>query len=484
MKNLILLMLAFIPFACSFPVAEESLDAFPPIFPDYAEVTVPYNIAPLNFCVRDSSASDFAVEMTAGDYCCKLRSKDGVFNIPYTEWRALLSAGDSILVSVFRRADGVWQSYQPFAVYVSQDRIDPYLAYRLIPPGYEVWDEVGLYQRCLENFEQTPIIENSSTEGNCMNCHSFSSRNPDKFLFHIRGSLGGTYRVDGNAVEKLNTKTPETVSALVYPSWSETGDYVAFSVNSIAQLFHSNNRNRVEVFDTESDVVVYDVAKREIAFSPLTKSEDRFETFPTFSPEGDWLYFCSSPAINNMPYEYKQLQYDIVRVAFDRTECSFGKDLETVYHASEAGSASFPRISPDGRYLIFTAQSYGNFSIWHKDADLFMIDLLSPSFDAVPLSDLNSSDVESYHSWSSNSRWIVFSSRRDDGLYTKPYFGHIDADGKVSKPFLLPQLDPYEYYEDLMVSFNIPEFVSGKIVISQETIVRSAHSPGVTIMVK
>ena len=72
------------------------------------------------------------------------------------------------------------------------------------------------------------------------------------------------------------------------------------------------------------------------------------------------------------------------------------------------------------------------------------------------------SDTESYHSWSSNSRWIVFSSRRIDGLYTRPYFAYIDEEGNASKPFLLPQKDT-DYYHRFMKSYNIPEFITGKV---------------------
>jgi hypothetical protein len=109
---------------------------------------------------------------------------------------------------------------------------------------------------------------------------------------------------------------------------------------------------------------------------------------------------------------------------------------------------------------MFTLSSYGNFSIWHKDADLYMIDLETKK--AYPLDALNSDDVESYHSWSSNSRWVVFSSRRIDGLYTRPHFAYIDAEGNASKPFLLPQKD-VEFYHYFMKSYNIPEFITGKV---------------------
>ena len=87
-----------------------------------------------------------------------------------------------------------------------------------------------------------------------------------------------------------------------------------------------------------------------------------------------------------------------------------------------------PGFPPDGKQLVFTLSEYGNFSIWHKDADLYRIDLDSGVMHRMD--EVNSDDVESYHSWSSNSRWLVFSSRRIDGLYTRPYLVHIDENGK------------------------------------------------------
>jgi hypothetical protein len=93
----------------------------------------------------------------------------------------------------------------------------------------------------------------------------------------------------------------------------------------------------------------------------------------------------------------------------------------------------------------------------------------------APMTALNSDDVESYHSWSSNSRWLVFSSRRDDGLYTKPYFSYIDKDGVAHKPFLLPQRDPRMYYKLQMNAYNIPEFVSGKVELNGSEIAEFAR---------
>ena len=66
----------------------------------------------------------------------------------------------------------------------------------------------------------------------------------------------------------------------------------------------------------------------------------------------------------------------------------------------------------------------------------------------------NSEDTESFHNWSTNSRWLVVSSRRDDGLFTRPYFCHVDTDGKVTKAFMLPQRNPRQFYRGRFMSFS------------------------------
>ena len=110
--------------------------------------------------------------------------------------------------------------------------------------------------------------------------------------------------------------------------------------------------------------------------------------------------------------------------------------------------------------MLLTIANYGYFMIWNKSADLYMLDLTTKELS--PLTLANSPDVESYHSWSSNGRWAVFSSRRDDGLYTRLYITHIDENGEASKAFMLPQEDP-GYYHSLMKSYNVPEFVKGEV---------------------
>jgi hypothetical protein len=486
MKIVLLLLFISLLTSCTVeaPEGRKSVD-LPDVFPDYAGVTIPPNIAPLRFALTPAGAEGYAVieiEGAGSGRSLTVKSSKGSFRIPASQWKELLaqSAGQSLSVSVTARTPGgEWITYAPFTLNVAREAVDPYIAYRLIEPGYELWNQMGIYQRNLETYTQTPIIENKMSGNNCMNCHSFCMQNPRMMLFHTRDTYPGTLLIDGDRVEKLNTKTPQTISPLVYPSWHPSGRFVAFSVNRTQQGFHHNDPNRVEVFDHSSDVVVYDVERHEIISASSLFSETAFETFPSFSPDGMTLYFCTAPS-RSMPESFRDVKYSLCSVTFNADTRSFGKTTDTLYNAVREGkSASFPRVSPDGKYLLYTLSGYGNFSIWHSDADLHILDLSNRT--SRPLDALNSPDVESYHSWSSNSRWVVFSSRRIDGLYTRLFIAYINSEGKASKPFLLPQKDT-GFYHRFMKSYNIPEFITGKVTVSSRRLsLAIKNDPGVDV---
>jgi Tol biopolymer transport system component len=319
---------------------------------------------------------------------------------------------------------------------------------------------MGIYERDLSSFDERPLIENTQFEG-CVNCHSFNRGNPADMSLHIRGPHGATLlRQNYGPVTAYNTKTDQTLGLCVYPYWHPSGRYIAYSTNTTNQLFHSANHNRIEVFDTASDLQVYDVEKNELLLSPLLKNDSIYETFPVFSADGRSLYFCSARALPEGSHQLDSIRYNLCRVDFDPATGTFGDSIETIIDAeAQHKSVSFPRPSYDGRYLCYTLSDYGQFSIWHHEADLYLLDLSTG--ESRPMTAANSKDTESFHNWSTNSRWMVLSSRRDDGLFTRPYFCHIDAKGNVTKAFMLPQRNPRRFYRDRFLSFNVPDFIIG-----------------------
>ena len=389
------------------------------------------------------------------------------------EWRALtaVACGDSIAVEVFAEQDGQWVRFTPYYIYVSPDSIDPYLSYRMISPSYVSYEELTINQRCLETFDEQVIADNMlcSTEagGQCINCHSYQQWNPDRMQLHARHAHGGTViAYDGQVSKSTSQPTP------VYPAWHPSLKLIAYSTNKTLQTFHTADLNKIEVIDAESDLLLYDIDKHQMTV--IEQQPDELETFPCWSPDGRWLYFASAhfeyPAdtvdMSEITLRAQEVKYNLYRKSFNPDTREFGS-RELVFAADTMGmSATLPRLSPDGRFLMFTMAAWGNFHIWHRDADLWLMDL-SGEGRIRPLSELNSDDTESYHSWSSNGRWVVFSSRRTDGIFTRPFFAHIDADGRTSKPFELPMQDP-DRHRQLLKSYNVPELMRGPVTLTPQ----------------
>ena len=285
----------------------------------------------------------------------------------------------------------------------------------------------------------------------------------------IRQYLGGTILSIDGQLRKVNLKTDSTISAGVYPAWHPTHDYIAYSTNKTHQSIHSIGNNRIEVTDEESDLILYDI--RNNAVSIIENDPKQFECFPAWSPDGHMLYYVS--AYYDAPFDskrkdqvfinYDRIRYSLYRKQFDPDTRTWGPSSILYDCASEGLSATLPRVSPDGRWLMFSMAPYGVFHIWHRESDLWMIDLRNSTVRS--LSELNSPEVESYHSWSSNGKWVIFSTRREDGAYTRLYIAHMEKDGTFSKPFALPQHDP-DFNRTFLYSYNIPEFMKEPVRIS------------------
>lgn len=456
MKKLVyLLTILTLCVACApTPKDVQQSDELPPIYPDYCEVTIPENIAPLNFLLR---ANCEAIEVKAGSLTIHARGNEAIFDID--DWEALMeqSAGKEIDVTITALIDGRWIQYKTFHWQVVTDQVDPYLTYRLIEPDYEIWNNVQIQQRCVENFETNALGHYEQLDNRCMNCHTFANQDPNLSMMYVRGENGGAILNQNGKLSKLN------IPGSVYFGFSPSGRYITYSTQQIIPAFHSLASKRLEVFDAKSNVFVADMEQHRIISSPLLSDSLKFETFPTFSPDGKYIYYCAADSVS-LPMEIKQLQYSLVRIPFDEQTGTIGTQVDTLQRATASPqsktSVCHPRISPDGRYLLYTVADYGTFPIWHPEADLQMMDLKTGRIDTLAI--VNSEKSDTYHSWSSNSRWFVFASKRDDGLYGKPYFCYVDKEGKAHKPFCLPQEHP-TFYDNNLKSFNAPELGKGKV---------------------
>lgn len=426
------------------------------IYPEYQDVTIPCNIAPLNFLLRNEEVDAVSVRVKGVSDSLQIHTRGTKVIFPLKAWRALLNTeeGHTLEVTVTARSGGRWLQYPPFTWQVVSDSLDAYVSYRLIEPGYEVWNALQIRERCIENFEERVLADNSRTDGKCMNCHIHGGNSGTLSMFHLRGEGGGTILNRDGKLRKLVLKNERMISVATYGDFHPGGRYGVFSNNIVIPMFHMEGNRRLEVYDTASDLVVADFDENRMIFSPLTADSTALETFPVFSADGKWVYYCAAPLVA-LPDSVHQLRYSLCRIAFDAGQGAWGDRVDTLWNARlQSGSVCHPKASPDGRYLLYTVADYGTFPIWHRETELQLMDLQTGAIDS--LSAVNSNRSETYHSWSSGSCWFAFASKRGDGQYGRVYFAYLDAGGKVHKPFALPQSDPEK--DDLTLkSYNIPD---------------------------
>lgn len=441
------------------------------IYPDYASVTFPVNIAAPAFePVVDNIDGAHLLVGRVGQEPAISVGGDGLSLLPpLDQWHSLLAeaAGGEIYFRILTRSDGRWTLHPDITASVSADPIDSHIAYRMLYPGYELWRRVGIYQRSLEDYGQCPILENKDMDGNCLNCHSFAANDPSTLQIHLRGKHKGTLIARGGEVKKVIPSHPDLPNGATYPTWNPDGRFIAYSTNDVMQGFHTFGSKPIEVVDMSADIMIYDTETGKSYTSPAVSTAEYYETFPAWDPMTGDIWFARAK-VREMGDPLLDTHYDLCRISFDRATGTFGDSVMTVVPAADMGkSVSFPRVSPDGRHLMFTLSDYGTFSIWHPESDLMLLDIASGEY--RPLDEVNASDaVDSYHSWSSTGRWFVFSSKRLDGLAARPFIASFDpATGRATKPFVMPQKDS-RYYDDQSLTYNVPELITGPVDISDE----------------
>jgi len=488
LKYILVVAAAALLAACGKPTAQvpaqyAQLEERADIYPDYTDIVVPPNIAPLNFMVRDTLADAFVAHLQGkGAELLAAAGADGVIQMDMSEWKKLLadSKGADIRVSVYAQRGEKWFCYKPYTISVAEEPVDPFLSYRLIQPSYELYRQLGIYQRNLTNWDVHTIYENNrefeNSVNHCINCHNYRSNSSSDMMFHVRANHGGTVIVQNGKAHKVQMKDSTIITAGVYPSWHPTENLIAFSTNKTGQAFHVYHSEKIEVMDESSDLLLYDVTKNEVRH--ILRTRDDLETFPCWAPDGKKLYFCNAnitrllnPALpdstrtQQLMIRYDSIYYNLMSVDFDPKTRQFGEPQVVVNAASQQKSVSVPRVSPDGRYVLYTQGDYGQFHIWHKSADLWVKDLQSDS--CYALKQANSDDADSFHSWSSNGRWLVFASRRMDGNYSRAFLAYFDKNGQAHKAFVIPQEDP-EMNILLLKSFNVPELTKDSVTISSD----------------
>jgi hypothetical protein len=454
--------------------ADVLVDRPPKIHPDYTDITIPPNIAPLNFQIQEPGARYDVKIYSKQANPIEIHSRGPAITIPMRKWKKLLDSnrGNNLYIEIRVRDENNRRlRFKTITNAIAELNIDSYLAYRKIKLSV-AWNQMGFYQRNIQNYDESIILYNLSFGRGCIHCHSFFKNSPDDMLTQIRSAEYGTpmLMVDNGEVSSVNTQTKFTPGKVGFTAWHPNGRIIAFSINKFEMFFHTAAVEVRDVLSHASDLALYMVDSHKVLSTGKITKPDRMETFPEFSPDGRYLYFCSAPQV---PIErYREVRGDLMRISYDVETQKWG-ELETVLSAADVnGSITQPRFSPDGRFLLFNVSEYSVFPIHQAKCDLYLMDMETGSYRRL---DISSARCDAWHCWSSNGRWLVFSSKRMDGRFARPFISFIDSTGKAYKPFVLPQKDP-AFYDSLVYVYNMPELLTGPVNATAKQLSRAIRA--------
>jgi len=441
--------------------------------PDYTGLAIPPNIAPLNCAVLEPGRR-WRVRLTGGGRTLTVGARHGLVDLPLGAWQPLLAAsrGQAVRLDVYvQGTDGAWTHFRPTTCRVAPEPIDGYVVYRRFRPAYNVYVYgMGLWQRDLASFRVRRLVDRAQIGGQCHNCHTFADRRPDRFLFHTRPTNGGQPAMvlvtDGRA-RALDTRTPQHDRPAAYASWHPNGDLLCFSFNQIKPFFWHAGPQTKDTVDIASGLAVYNVRDGSSTVPAPLNQPDLNTTFPCWAADGRALYFSrvrrTWPANDDLPMrQVRATRYDLCRAAFDPASGAWGP-VEIVAAAEDLGHSLLePRVSPDGRWLAFCAAGHGAFPPFLDHADVWLLDLRAAHPRPFQVEPATASLRDSWPSWSSNSRWLVFSRRSDTDRSARTWLRYVGADGTLGKAFVVPERDP-TLNDRLLETYNRPELVTGPV---------------------
>lgn len=307
----------------------------------------------------------------------------------------------------------------------------------------------------------------------CGNCHSFSrdgkTLGMDVDYANDKGSYGivPVEREMALSRERLITWTDyrredgERTFGLL-SQVSPDGRYVVSTVKDRSIFMAKPDLAFSQLFfPIKGILAIYD--RQTGQFAPVPGADDKafVQSNPSWSPDGRFIYFARAPAedLPNLKHPESALvteaeaaeffarrpryQFDICRIPVT------GGTAEPVKGAAGNDASNFfPRVSPDGKWLVFCKAK--NYMLLQPDSELWIVPATGGQARRMRC---NTGRMNSWHSWSPNGRWLVFASKAN-GPYTQMWLTHVDEAGNDSPPVVLDRLTAPDR------AANIPEFVN------------------------
>ncbi len=455
-------------------VAQE--EAFAVIYP-FDNSVFPADFSPASFIWKSSENEEtkWKVSFSVGSFEHKETTRETKFKPSVGLWEKLKKKSQNQKI-VFSVSDK--NTVREIAFSFSEDSVKAPIFYRAVPLPFsyanKYRDRLEWYLGDVAQNKKHLMLDDMPV---CANCHSFT-KNGAKFAMDVDyGNDKGNYAISGienvseigleNIISWTDFKRSDGIPTFgLLAKISPDGKYAISTVKdkSIFVPVDKSFWYSQLFFPVKGIQVYYDVEKEKFAELNGASDPDFVQSSAEWSPNMENILFSRATYKKDTSLEAQENVVLDMRFAEDyiNREKDFKFDLysvpwndgkggqpEAIKGASENGMSNyFARYSPDGKWIVFCKAE--NFMLLQPDSKLYIM----PAKGGKPrLMNCNTNEMNSWHSFSPNSKWMVFSTKYF-GPYTQLFLTHIDENGNDTPPVWLEQLTVN------MKAANIPEFVN------------------------
>jgi len=403
----------------------------------------PRNIAPPEFEWDAADNNNWLIRIDLQDGSSLSRSTKENHWVPKSDlWEKIKLSSENtyVTLTVYGYNGETFSRSEPIRFRISSYELDPYIIYRIAHyPLNFVKEKPNLYYRDITELKSNIFLK---ADKFCFSCHVLSDDGKAMALSTRRYIKIGKKKKKITGVDVLfvdnekdyllieNANSNLDIYGSMMTSWSPKNSHLILSVgDKIIGVNILSNTTAKLTYDMGGDIAVYAVGQKVLALLPGANDQSVREFWPYFSANGEIISFSRL---------YKNGESDIYVLPFNNGKGGKSKPLEG---ASEKGiSEYFQRYSPDGKWIIFN-RLQGPTDTFCDLSDLYIL----PAAGGVPkkLACSKEGCMDSIAAWSSNSRWISFTSRRYKNE-SRIFFAEIDDQGNAYPPVKMPNQEVEE----------------------------------------